>query len=163
MRLAISQLPREPGSPSLGYATLTRDYAILPMLGRSYWPMLAMLSLPYTGYAHAILCWCFILAYSDSNKKLVKPLGQKLAETPMSSLNRIAPPSNALLATVPPTPSRTLATPTPAAGGLFTPEGPKLEGRVGVVTHKAAGSRPGCRPLVPTRPRRIATFLGVLW
>jgi len=24
------------------------------MLGRSYWPMLAMLSLPYTGYAHAI-------------------------------------------------------------------------------------------------------------
>ncbi|EGB04239.1 hypothetical protein AURANDRAFT_67384 [Aureococcus anophagefferens] len=37
------------------------------MLGRSYWPMLAMLSLPYTGYAHAILCWCFILAYSDSN------------------------------------------------------------------------------------------------
>jgi len=29
--------------------------------------MLAMLSLPYTGYAHAILCWCFILAYSDSN------------------------------------------------------------------------------------------------
>jgi hypothetical protein len=26
-----------------------------------------MLSLPYTGYAHAILCWCFILAYSDSN------------------------------------------------------------------------------------------------
>ena len=52
---------------SLGYATLTRDYAILPMLGRSYWPMLAMLSLPYTGYAHAILCWRFILAYSDSN------------------------------------------------------------------------------------------------
>ena len=41
---------------ALGYATLTRDYAILPMLGRSYWPMLAMLSLPYTGYAHAILC-----------------------------------------------------------------------------------------------------------
>ncbi|EGB04678.1 hypothetical protein AURANDRAFT_67021 [Aureococcus anophagefferens] len=37
------------------------------MLGRSYWPMLAMLSLPYAGYAHAILCWCFILAYSDSN------------------------------------------------------------------------------------------------
>jgi len=41
------------------------------MLGRSYWPMLAMLSLPYTGYAHAILyallCWCFILAYSDSS------------------------------------------------------------------------------------------------
>ena len=29
--------------------------------------MLAMLSLPYTGYADAILCWCFILAYSDSN------------------------------------------------------------------------------------------------
>ena len=23
---------------------------------------------PYTGYAHAILCWCFILACSDSNK-----------------------------------------------------------------------------------------------
>ena len=46
---------------------ITRDYAILPMLGRSYWPMLAMLSLPYAGYAHAILCWCFILAYSDSN------------------------------------------------------------------------------------------------
>ena len=67
MRLAISQLPREPTFRSLGYATLTRDYAILPMLGRSYWPMLAMLSLPYTGYAHAILCWCFILAYSDSN------------------------------------------------------------------------------------------------
>jgi len=34
------------------------------------WPMLAMLSLPYTGYAHAILCWCFILAYSDSNTSL---------------------------------------------------------------------------------------------
>ena len=67
MRLAISQLPREPTFRSLGYATLTRDYAILPMLGRSYWPMLAMLSLPYTAYAHAILCWCFILAYSDSN------------------------------------------------------------------------------------------------
>ena len=67
MRLAISQLPREPRFPSLGYATLTRDYAIPPVLGRSYWPMLAMLSLPYTGYAHAILCWCFILAYSDSN------------------------------------------------------------------------------------------------
>jgi hypothetical protein len=48
-------------------ATLTRDYAILLMLGRSYWPMLAMLGLPYTGYAHAILCWCFILANSDSN------------------------------------------------------------------------------------------------
>ena len=36
-------------------------------------PMLAMLSLPYThwqaGYAHAILCWCFILAYSDSNRQ----------------------------------------------------------------------------------------------
>ena len=31
--------------------------------------MLAMLSLPYTGYAHAILCWCFILAYSDSNNR----------------------------------------------------------------------------------------------
>ena len=29
--------------------------------------MLAMLGLPYTGYAHAILCWCFMLAYSDSN------------------------------------------------------------------------------------------------
>ena len=57
----------EPTFRSLGHATLTRDYAILPMLGRSYWPMLAMLSLPYTGYAHAILCWCFILAYSDSN------------------------------------------------------------------------------------------------
>ena len=27
--------------PAAGYATLTRDYAILPMLGRSYWPMLA--------------------------------------------------------------------------------------------------------------------------
>ena len=27
-----------------------------------------MLSLPYTGYAHAILCWCFVLAYSDSNR-----------------------------------------------------------------------------------------------
>jgi len=67
VRLAISQLPREARFSSLGYATLTRDYAILPMLGRSYWPMLAMLSLPYTGYAHAILCWCFILAYSDSN------------------------------------------------------------------------------------------------
>ena len=53
--------------PAAGYATLTRDYAILPMLGRSYWPMLAMLSLPYTGYADAILCWCFILAYLDSN------------------------------------------------------------------------------------------------
>ena len=26
-----------------------------------------VLSLPYTGYAHAILCWCFTLAYSDSN------------------------------------------------------------------------------------------------
>ena len=51
MRLAISQLPREPAFCSLGYTTLTRDYAILPMLGRSYWPMLAMLSLPYTGYA----------------------------------------------------------------------------------------------------------------
>ncbi len=25
------------------------------MLGRSYWPMLAMLSLPHTGYAHAVL------------------------------------------------------------------------------------------------------------
>jgi hypothetical protein len=48
-------------------ATPTRDCAILPMLGRSYWPMLAMLSLPYTGYAHAVLCWCFILAYSDSD------------------------------------------------------------------------------------------------
>jgi len=45
----------------------TISLAILPMLGRSYWPMLAMLSLPYTGYAHAILCWCFILAYSDSS------------------------------------------------------------------------------------------------
>ena len=56
-------------SPRATYATLTRDYAILPMLGRSYWPMLAMLSLPYTGYAHAILCWCFILAYSDSNSR----------------------------------------------------------------------------------------------
>ena len=63
----IGALPREPTFRSLGYATLTRDYAILPMLGRAYWPMLAMLSLPYTGYAHAILCWCFILAYSDSN------------------------------------------------------------------------------------------------
>ena len=49
------------------HATLTRDYAILPMPGRSYWPILAMLSLPYTGHAPAILCWCFILAYSDSN------------------------------------------------------------------------------------------------
>ena len=48
----------------MGYATLTRDYAILPMLGRSYWPMLAMLSLPYAGYAMLGL----ILAYSDSNK-----------------------------------------------------------------------------------------------
>ena len=67
VRMAIGQLPREPTFRPLGYATLTRDYAILPMLGRSYWPMLAMLSLPYTGYAHAILCWCFILAYSDSN------------------------------------------------------------------------------------------------
>jgi hypothetical protein len=67
--MAISQLPREPTFRPLGYATLTRDYAILPMLGRSYWPMLAMLSLPYTGYAHAILCWCFILAYSDSNRQ----------------------------------------------------------------------------------------------
>ena len=55
MRLSISQLPREPTFRSLGYATLTRDYAILPMLGRSYWPMLAMLSLPHTGYAHAVL------------------------------------------------------------------------------------------------------------
>ena len=34
---------------ALGYATLTRDYAILPMLGRSYWPMLAMLMLYYAG------------------------------------------------------------------------------------------------------------------
>ena len=69
VRLAISQLPREPTFRSLGYATPTRDYAILPVLpvGRSYWPMLAMLSLPHTGYAHAILCWCFILAYSDSS------------------------------------------------------------------------------------------------
>ena len=63
----------EPTFRSLGHATLTRDYAILPMLGRSYWPMLAMLSLPYTGHAHAILCWCFILAYSDSNKVQPSP------------------------------------------------------------------------------------------
>ena len=36
MRLAIGQLPREPTfkfrSLPVGYATLTRDYAILPML-----------------------------------------------------------------------------------------------------------------------------------
>ena len=56
VRLAIGQLSREPTFRPLDYATLTRDYAILPMLGRPYWPMLAMLSLPYTGYAHAILC-----------------------------------------------------------------------------------------------------------
>ena len=54
MRLAISHVPREARFSPLGYATLTRDYAILPLLGRSYWPMLAMLSLPYTGYAHAV-------------------------------------------------------------------------------------------------------------
>ena len=82
-------LPRGTTFRSLGYATLTRDYAILPMLGRSYWPMLAMLSLPYTGYAHAILCWCFILAYSDSNmvdRRRLLELARSLACT-----NRISP------------------------------------------------------------------------
>ena len=73
VRLAIGQLPREPTFRPLGYATLTRDYAILPIPARSCWPMLAMLSLPYTGYAHAILCWCFILAYSDSNTRRPRP------------------------------------------------------------------------------------------
>ena len=32
MRLAISQLPREPTFRPLGYATLTRDYAAPPLL-----------------------------------------------------------------------------------------------------------------------------------
>ena len=55
VRLAIGQLSREPTFRPLDYATLTRDYAILPMLARSCWPMLAVLSLPYTGYAHATM------------------------------------------------------------------------------------------------------------
>jgi hypothetical protein len=51
-KLAISQLPREPTFRSLGYAALTRDYAILPMLGRSYWPVLALLESEYASMKH---------------------------------------------------------------------------------------------------------------
>ena len=88
--VAVS-LPRGTTFRSLGYATLTRDYAILPMLGRSYCPMLAMLSLPYTGYAHAILCWCFILAYSDFNTPPRRGTWQKSLLPVPSQGNRLQP------------------------------------------------------------------------
>ena len=57
------------------------------MLGRSYCPMLAMLRLPYTGYAHAILCWCFILAYSDSNRGVICKCKQRLSTSKYKSSN----------------------------------------------------------------------------
>ena len=69
MRLAISQLTREPTFRSLGLCYPNSGqppYAGTLILAYAGY---AKSALPYTGYAHAILCWRCILAYSDSNSR----------------------------------------------------------------------------------------------
>ena len=59
----FTQAPGGWAGPKLESVEFPAFDAILPMLGRSYWPMLAMLLLPCTGYAPLLCSAAMLMLY----------------------------------------------------------------------------------------------------